>query len=210
MSAGTGWTILAGCPPSEVPVTVHTRCESMRERAVGLQADRAAMRRLQSADVTVPEIVAIFSDTAYDPDVRAHAIRHPACTLAGLRHVLDIGSHAIVDRIAFESHDPEILAYLARNGPSSRRAMIAYNAGTPPGLLADLARDPDPHVRMNAHVNPSTPPAAVTLLRADSDQGVREAREDCWANVAEGDRDLRSRVWGLVWAAQSWARRWAL
>ena len=168
------------------------------------------MRRLQSADVTVPEIVAIFSDTSYDPDVRGDAIRHPACTLAGLRHVLDIGSHAIVDRVASESHDPEVLAYLARNGPSDRRAIIAYNAGAPPGLLADLARDPDPHVRMNAHLNPSTPPEAVTLLEADSDQDVRAAREDCWAYFAEGDRDLRSRIRGFVWAAQSWARRWAL
>ena len=182
----------------------------MRERVVGLQADRAAMRRLQSADVTVPEIVAIFSDTAYDPDVRADAIRHPACTLAALQHVLDIGSHAIVDRIAFESHDPGVLAYLAWNRPINRRTMIAYNPGTPPELLADLARDPDPCVRMNAHVNPSTPRAAVTLLQNDSDQDVREAREDCWANCAERDRHLRSRVWVLVWAAQSWARRWAL
>jgi hypothetical protein len=177
---------------------------------VGLRADRAALRRLRSADVTVPEIVAIFSDTVYDPDVRREAIRHPACTLTAIQYVLDIGSDLILIRIAMDAHDPQVLAYVARNGPADRRAIVAYNADTPPWLLAELARDEDPIVRGNAHINPSTPADAVALLENDDDEDVRTVRETWWPYFEGLDRDPRARLWGAVWAAQSWALRRAL
>ena len=177
---------------------------------MGLRADRAALCRLHSADVTVPEIVAIFSDTAYDPDVRREAIRHPACTLTAIQYVLDIGSDPILVRIAMDAHDPQVLAYVARNGPADRRAIVAYNADTPPWLLAELARDEHPNVRANAHLNPATPADAVALLQNDDDEDVRTVREIWWTYFDALDHDPRARFWGAVWAIGSRARRWAL
>ena len=177
---------------------------------MGLRADRTALRRLHSTDVTVPEIVAIFSDTAYDPDVRREAIRHPACTLTAIRSVLDIGSDPILVRIAIDAHDPQVLAYVARNGPADRRAIVAYNADTPPWLLAELARDEDPNVRANVHINPATPADAVALLENDDDEDVRTVRETWWPYFEGLNRDPCSRFRGAVWAAQASARRWGL
>lgn len=177
---------------------------------MSVQADRAALRRLQSAGITVAEIVEIFSDTAYDPDVRTAAIRHPACTLAAIQHVLDVGSDAVLVRVAMDAHDPQVLAYVARNGPPDRRAIVAYNAYTPPWPLAELARDDDPVVRANAHLNPATPADAVALLENDDDEDVRTVREIWWTYFDALDHDPRARFWGAVWAIQSRARRWAL
>jgi len=177
---------------------------------MGLPEDRTALRALRSPTITVPEIVAILSDTTYDSDVRTEAVRHPACTLAALKHVLDIGSEGVLDRIAMDSQDPDILQYLVWNGPSERRAIVAYNGDTPPWLLGQLARDPDPIVRLNAHVNPATPPDAVALLEDDDVLDVREARENWWTYWDEHSGDLRGRVWGLRLALRSWMRRRAL
>lgn len=175
---------------------------------MGLRADRAALRRLNSADITLPEIVEIFSDTAYDGEVRAAAIRHPACTLESLSPVLDVGSAPTLDRIAIESMDPDVLAHVARQGPPDRRAMVAYNPFSPPWLLDELAGDPDPLVRANVHVNPATPPNALLLLANDNDEDVRAARDDWQQLVEDHNADLRCRIQDLVLTIQSWARHW--
>jgi len=177
---------------------------------MGIQEDRAALRALQSATITAPGIIAIFSDACYDPEVREEAIRHRTCTLESLRHVLDAGSEAIVDRIAACSRDPEVLAYLAAKGPSDRRAIVAYNADTPPWLLAQLSMDPDPIVRENVHVNPATPPEAVAVLENDDVEDVREARENWWTYWDENSGGIRARAWGIRLALQAWARRWRI
>lgn len=156
------------------------------------------------------EIVAIFSDATLDSDVRTEAIRHPACPLPALKHVLDIGSDGILDRIAMDSRDSEVLEYLVRTGPSFSRMAVAYNADTPPWLLSELARDPDPLVRQNAHGNPATPPESVALLEDDAVEVVREARENWWTYWDEAGNTLRGRAWGLFLSAQSQLRRWAL
>jgi hypothetical protein len=174
---------------------------------MGLTADRAALRRLNSPDVTVEEVVEIFSDTIYGWDVLTEAVRHPLCTLPALKHVLDIGSDGILDRIAMDSQDPEVLQYLVWKGPSERRAIVAYNADTPPWLLDQLARDPDPTVRLNVHVNPATPPEAVALLESDDDADVREAREYWWTQWDKHRGGLLCRVWRLRLALMSRMRR---